>query len=380
MLGWVGFIANICSIAMKSYITLFCLVLIFFFENCCRYLIAIARIPFIDYESPAFSTIAGVAFTALNTVSGVILSLMTPKDVSPSRLFCTLSWSTLAYSILFLATAYSSTVEQVIVIRILMGVAMSIVTPYSVAIIVKSFSETFRGRVLGVYYSATYCAYAFSMWVGTEIYTSHGWKAAYTIFGPIGVAIAVISLLVSSLLDCGVQSEIAAPDLQGYGNLSLSSSHGTINPLNPMSAAQNEEAFKAETGQDLHNNSGIVFNGSISSIPSLQGVCEWLLQYRIGRIFWHWYQHGYVYTAVVATGVRLGAGFVWSNYTSLFFSPLFYSQGTAVGSSCSYSFNASLAAFNGGSAGAVCSAAFPYCVNSVCRALTATPWHNQVQY
>lgn len=351
---------------MRAFTTFACLILIFFFENCCRYLIGIARIPFLNYESFAFSTIAGVAFTALNSIFGVILSLMSPKNASTMSLFSILSASTFIYSVLFLATAYLSTVLQVVLIRVAMGAMLSIVTPYSVAIIDKSFSRAVSGRMLGMYYSASYCAFAFSMGVGTDMYTAYGWKAAYLIFGPIGVAIALISLLVSYCLTYGPCRETNSSNLQGYGTVSLESQHGESVIVNPITSARTAEEEARTTESTESAEIGI---NTYNAVPTRT-------QSRICQIVYHWWCHSYVYTIVLATGVRLGAGYVWSNYSSLFFSPLFHSEGTAVGHACRYSYNSGLVVT--GDLQGVCTAAFPYCVHSTCSALTATPWHNKV--
>eukprot|EP01034_Spumella_vulgaris_P025557 gene25559-32028_t len=85
-----------------------------------------------------------------------------------------------------------------------------------------------------------------------------------------------------------------------------------------------------------------------------------------------------VYLLCVATGVRLGGGYIWSAYTSVFFASLFVSEDPARGCSFSYSSEAfTSSSFLSGSA--VCGSDFPYCVDGGdhCSALSTYPWHNK---
>jgi hypothetical protein len=75
-------------------------------------------------------------------------------------------------------------------------------------------------------------------------------------------------------------------------------------------------------------------------------------------------------------GLRLGAGYVWSAYTGLFFSPLLARQADSATCVYSYDFTAQITGNAGGAA--VCGAAYPYCVKGMCSALSQSPWHNQV--
>jgi hypothetical protein len=109
-----------------------------------------------------------------------------------------------------------------------------------------------------------------------------------------------------------------------------------------------------------------------------------------------WRRNPAVILLCLATGVRLGGGYVWSAYTSVFFSELYVDEGT----SCTYSnpsVNAtaslqsimpgsSSSSFGGASFGGartaaagdgVCDQDYPYCIEGICKDLSDTPWHNQ---
>ena len=69
-------------------------------------------------------------------------------------------------------------------------------------------------------------------------------------------------------------------------------------------------------------------------------------------------------------------GYVWSAYTSVFFSALFVNDaGTQGADACKYSYNAT---YVSDSMASVCDSRYPYCVDSLCVALSTTPWHNTV--
>lgn len=86
----------------------------------------------------------------------------------------------------------------------------------------------------------------------------------------------------------------------------------------------------------------------------------------------------------VAAGVRNAGGYVWGNYTPLFFSPLYtfqkVSSGVAgIGGSSFVSCTSSFAAGMPNST-SMCAEGFPYCVKESmrCAKLSQTPWHDQV--
>ena len=106
-------------------------------------------------------------------------------------------------------------------------------------------------------------------------------------------------------------------------------------------------------------------------------------------IFIYWKREPAVYIVALATGIRLGAGFIWSAYTILFFSPLFENQSSGSSStsdikqSCRYSLysvvssDRSYVDSNSADRG-ISNSRYPYCVDGSCQSLSQTPWHNQV--
>ena len=89
----------------------------------------------------------------------------------------------------------------------------------------------------------------------------------------------------------------------------------------------------------------------------------------------HWSNHPGIYLLCIATGVRIGAGYVWSSYTSVFFSDLFNQQ---LDSTCDYSYNDEVTSVD--THIDVCGDQYPYCIDGSCNKLASYPWHNQVRY
>lgn len=100
--------------------------------------------------------------------------------------------------------------------------------------------------------------------------------------------------------------------------------------------------------------------------------------YRI--VVLHWWENPSIFFLCLATGVRLGAGYVWSSYTGPFFSDLFVHQENSI--HCSYSYDLTMATTTAewqAVAGMCSSSDYPYCVSSTCSAISQYPWHNKVQ-
>jgi MFS family permease len=111
-------------------------------------------------------------------------------------------------------------------------------------------------------------------------------------------------------------------------------------------------------------------------------------------VFRFWRSRPSIFWLCAATGIRLGGGFIWSAYTSVFFSDLFVGslgsshrngKTTVAGGSnyyCSASYNSTFVSSQDGQeavASSWCSAKYPYCVDGTCRSLRKSPWHNKVQ-
>lgn len=362
----------------RANLVLICLCIFYFLENVDRYLIGVARVPYIDYHSLEYSVLAGPAFTVIYSVVGLLIALTYQPRISIFGIkvdkLTMLSVVALIFSGSFLLTAVSSQFWQLCLIRVTMGAMQSIITPFSSSIIAEQYSAATRGIAFGIFGSATYVAFSFTLSVGTYVYNRFGWRASYLLFGTISTALAIPIPLYKAIRLVIINR--SGPD--PYASVGTESHHGgveivTNSPLRHANEAETELIVEED-----------IEASNVSSSVSLEYMYQ-SVKVILGK---YWWEHPHIYTAALATGVRLGAGYIWSNYTSLFFSPLFLAQssgdlaGHTVSCTFSYSVQPSLSLVKSPvslhSLNSICGESYPYCIEGVCKALTSSPWHNKV--
>lgn len=369
---------------------LFFLSFVYFLENFDRSLISVSPIPYIDYGSYEYSVLAGPAFTIVYTLGGVLFALLSyvnqPIEGAASKArtgsmgkFYILSLTTLIFSVAFASTAFALYFWQQVIIRIVMGLAQSIITPFSTSIISEHFPPEMRGSAFGIFNSGTYFSFSLSLSLGIYIYVEYGWQAGYIIFGLLGVACSLV-MPIFSCFRSKVNTEDSAdlskepheqrnllhhPDVTvtdgSYNSSVVSDSPGIQHrkgrDMRPVSAAPKDDQSE---------------DSSTSGTTPLKPVWQRMLAVVYEIVFVHWRAQPGIYLLCLATGVRIGAGYVWVSYTGAFFSDLFETEDT----SCDYSFNGALSSAPPSS---MCDSDYPYCVDGECSKLTSFPWHNKVR-
>jgi hypothetical protein len=185
------------KICQNSWIILGILSLLYLLENFDRYLISVAIIPYIDYSSIEYSLLVGPVFTVLYAIGGLWFSLALPPDNQKesgsnraNQSYWVLFISTLVFSVSFGATVFCSTFWQQALVRMIMGLAQSVITPFSAAVIREIFPPQYSGAAFAIFNTGTYVAFSMSLSVGVWIYQEYGWKAGYALFGIIGVGVS----------------------------------------------------------------------------------------------------------------------------------------------------------------------------------------------
>lgn len=102
------------------------------------------------------------------------------------------------FSLATFATALSSSVWVLVLIRMVMGLGQSVITPFASGIIGAYFSYESRGIAFSIFNFGTYASFSLSLSLGTFMYDEYGWKAGYLFFGLIGMAIGLVLPLVMS--------------------------------------------------------------------------------------------------------------------------------------------------------------------------------------
>lgn len=386
--------------AISSYMVLAVLSVMYFLENYDRYLMAVSIIPYIDYTSYEYSLLSGTIFAICYCGGGLFLALV--SDSSPSlsvkRKLIVLSVACLVFSITFATSAIATSFAQQVLIRMTMGLAQSLVTPFSTAVIGSCFTESTRGVAFSVFQLGTYFAFSTSLSMGTYIYDYYGWKAGYIIFGMIGSIYSFFLLPTILLLP---QSSPSTNNLQPFNSSGIA--HNIILDddavmTSYISVAKEEKIDGSEFESSQHSFSKSNITTTSMTRPSnardenmttrSPKVFCVRIMHILSDIMVQWNRQPCIYLLCVATGVRLGAGYIWSTYTSVFFSEQWIREQNR--NLCTYSFISSVSynASQHTGQSSICSAAYPYCVpgsslgaantkDFSCCKLSQISWHNQ---
>eukprot|EP00600_Ochromonadales_sp_CCMP1393_P015091 CAMPEP_0174998818 /NCGR_PEP_ID=MMETSP0005-20121125/1711_1 /TAXON_ID=420556 /ORGANISM="Ochromonas sp., Strain CCMP1393" /LENGTH=750 /DNA_ID=CAMNT_0016253479 /DNA_START=331 /DNA_END=2583 /DNA_ORIENTATION=+ len=330
--------------------------------------------------------------------------------------FHILSGTTLIFSIAFASTAVAVYFWQQVIIRIVMGMAQSIITPFSTSIISDLFPASMLGSAFGIFNSGTYFAFSLSLSLGTFIYLEYGWQAGYLLFGLVGIACALCmpifsclqlhphqqhqqqqkqqQQLLSSLSSSTLESE--RMDRSGIGSSSQQQQQQQQQPqqkqgYHKVDTCDMEEEDELGDNKDSALAASSIINDAQttrdntqtrgSNSRSSKPVGGRRVVDRLHDMIWiaydiccvRWRAYPAIYTICLATGIRLGAGYVWSSYTSVFFSELLIAEEDSP--SCEYSYS-SMAAVD--SPSSMCGSDFPYCsTSSSCCKLSTYPWHSE---
>ena len=179
---------GLCGQNKSSILVLLILTFVFFLENFDRYLIGVALIPYINYTSYEYSLLSGSLFSIFYAIGGVVIALILVQQdscefgkkydskVNVQNTVKYLTIATCIFSITFACTAVATNFAQQAIIRMIMGLTQSVVTPLSVGIIDKLFSEsdhstnvdsnTIRASAFGIFNYGVYLAFSLSLSIG----------------------------------------------------------------------------------------------------------------------------------------------------------------------------------------------------------------------
>lgn len=361
----------------RALLILFFLTFLYFFENFDRYLIAVSPIPYIDYTSYEYSILVGPSFTLIYTIGGLIFSLgyansqlQDNRKLSKSAV---LAAATFVFSLAFSLTAACTTFWQQIIVRIVMGLSQSVITPFSTSIIRDHFQPSVCGSAFGIFNTGTYFAFALSLSLGKWIHDMYGWKAGYIWFGIIGMGCSFLLPFlgeenesvrsVDEMPNGGAEESILSNEIE------LQNFYVNDNDSDPTRYDTSKSPLfeTVDNQQTIHGPTSSI-NSDITETLSVYAQMK-LSLYEIICI--HWWKHPAIFVACLATGIRIGGGYIWSAYTAIFFSDFFVKDEQS--STCLYSYIP-----NGTYHENSCALNYPYCVDGSCNSLTKFPWHNKV--
>lgn len=186
-------------VSTGSCVILISLSVIYFLENYNRYLLAVSIIPFINYSSYNYSLLSGTVFGLCYSAGGIILAIANdsasqanknPGKLIKRKIYC-LAMACMIFSGAFILTAVSTNFAELAVIRMIMGFAQSIVTPFCTGIIGEYFPESLKGFAFGFFQLGTYFSFSLSLSLGTFMYDEYGWKYGYIVFGAVGLVVSL---------------------------------------------------------------------------------------------------------------------------------------------------------------------------------------------
>jgi len=139
-----------------------------------------------------YQVLAGPAFIAVFTVSGVIFGI-TADCMNRLRL---LSFAVLLYSLAISAMGFATQYWQLVLLRMLLAAGESACSPICVSLISDLFSEKSRGVATGILHLGVYVGFGLSQAAGIYLTRADifglGWRAVYILTGLPGILISFL--------------------------------------------------------------------------------------------------------------------------------------------------------------------------------------------
>lgn len=327
-------------------------------EQIDRYVFQVSPIPYLNYSSYSYSLLAGTLFSVVYCFGNITFSCWNEyfqwNRVYVVAIACLVS--SIALGCIPLVDSFW---EQAL-LRMVMGLAQSPITTFSASLLKEIFPEEWRGVAFGVFDSGTFFGFAFSLTVGTVIYHALGWQAPYYLFSLIGVLYSGVLVFVAKDPDRQVVERVP------YASVKREDDADAGSPIH----RSEEEGRYISLARDGAGGS----SGAGEEQPLTNMVTK-----KIYKVLLYCNEYKSIPVMCLACLIRFCGGYCYAYYVGLFFSELTVKQSSSgglpsvsgdFGVACTFSYESNV------TQSAACSSDFPYCINSQCAALSATPWHN----
>ena len=246
------------------------------------------------------------------------------------------------------------------------------------------------------------------------MYYRYGWKTGYFVFGIAGMALAIVLPIFvkeppvnapatdnsnhSKSQDGNDESPFLV-SIDGEGVAVYSAPSSAVGAYDTVTQEDVLTTIHLNTNNDTHD--GNQTADQAKSEVVLQNDEGQSARQVLSELFVFWKRNKSLTLLCFAMGVRLGGGYIWSAYTSVYFSE-FWLNGDQ---ECTYSYDEATAAsigmfareqipgvqdFNVIDSGIaesyhfmsrrlvndICPSDYPFCVNRNCQNIAETPWHN----
>lgn len=162
-----------------------------------------ADIPMTDAQFGLLTSVFLWVYAALSPVAGYLADRYSRSFVIVASLF---AWSALTW-----LTGHCTTVNQLLVVRALMGVAEACYIPAALALIADYHQGATRSRATGIHMSGIYAGMALGG-IGGYLAETIGWRTSFSIFGLGGIAyVAALGLLLRDPEKSSCPEQAAGP-------------------------------------------------------------------------------------------------------------------------------------------------------------------------
>lgn len=157
----------------------------------------VGAIPMTDAQFGLLTSVFLIVYAVLSPFAGFIADRFSRSRVIIASF---ITWSAVTWM-----TAHATTYEQLLLTRALMGISEACYIPAALALIADYHRTTTRSLANGVHLSGVMVGSALGG-IGGWIAERHGWSMAFSLFGQIGIALAVV--LVFFLRDRPTESPV----------------------------------------------------------------------------------------------------------------------------------------------------------------------------
>jgi MFS family permease len=120
------------------------------------------------------------------------------------------TWSVVAWSIVTAMTAFVNTSEQLLAMRVLLGVAESLYIPASLALIAEHHATATRAMAMSLHLAGFYAGVVFGGTVAGYLGDSYGWRPALLLLGGVGLILGLLCKFTVFAAPTGISAESAS--------------------------------------------------------------------------------------------------------------------------------------------------------------------------
>ena len=119
------------------------------------------------------------------------------------------TWSIVAWSVVTILTAFVQTTEQLLSMRVLLGIAESLYIPASLALIAEHHATPTRAMAMSLHLAGFYSGVVFGGTVAGYLGESYGWRPSLFVLGSVGLLLGLLCKLTVFGLPAALSPESA---------------------------------------------------------------------------------------------------------------------------------------------------------------------------